>query len=333
MPSISRRGFLIGSLAALAAGALPNNRAEAGLVDRLLARSGRETTPITPNDEFYVTSIGPPPDVRLDRWSLRIAGLVRTPLTLTYDDLLKRRQTSLISTLECIGNDIGGPSIGTARWEGVRLNILLDEAGVKLGAMDLVMRGQDDYSDSVLVARAMRDEVLLATKMNGVPLPPEHGFPARVIVPGIYGMKNVKWLGELELVAGDYQGYWQQQGWSDDAVIPVRSRIDRPGRFDILKPGIHTVKGIAFGGLHGIAKVEVSADGGASWRAAALEPPLSPYAWVLWTYRWEVRTEGDYALMVRATDTRGVVQDPEPRVSFPDGDSGLHRVPVTVKDV
>jgi hypothetical protein len=177
----------------------------------------------------------------------------------------------------------------------------------------------------------MRNEVLLVTKMNGVPLPPEHGFPARLIVPGIYGMKNVKWLSKLELVVEDYQGYWQQQGWSDEAMIPVRSRIDLPRNRDYLPLGRYLMKGIAFGGLHGISQVEVSTNAGAFWQAATLEPPLSPYSWVLWSYRWDIGKEGDYALMVRATDTRGVLQDVEPQVSFPNGDSGLHKILVTVE--
>ena len=235
----------------------------------------------------------------------------------------------MISTLECIGNPVGGDSIGTAKWEGVKLNAILEEAGVGPNAVDLVLRGADGYSDSFPAARAMRDEVLLVTKMNGVPLPAEHGFPARVIVPGIYGMKNVKWLSELELVDQDYKGYWEKRGWSDEASIKVRSRIDAPGDGETVQGNSYLVKGVAFGGLHGIRKVEVSTDGGQTWRETTLEPLLSPYAWVLWSYRWGISSAGRYTLVARATDGRGVLQEATPRRAYPNGATGLHEIVVT----
>ncbi len=207
----------------------PTRLVHAGLFGDLFGGKGQETLPITPNGEFYITSYDITPSVDPEQWSLKIGELVRNPLTLTYEDLLKRPQTTMISTLECIGNPVGGYSIGTAEWEGVRLNSVLDEAGIDPKAVDLVLRAEEDYSDSFPVSRAMRDEVLLSTKMNGVPLPLDHGFPARVIVPGIYGMKNVKWLTGRELVNHDYEGYWQQRNWPDDAFVKLSSRIDLPG--------------------------------------------------------------------------------------------------------
>ena len=330
MQPVSRRTFLAGTAAALAVAALRPDKLHAGVLDRLFGRPARLPGPITPNHEFYLTSIGGTPQVQLDNWSLRVTGLVNHPLTLRYEDLLKRPNVSMISTLECIGNPLGGDSIGTAKWEGVQLNALLDQAGVDPNAVDLVLRGADGYSDSFPAKRAMREEVLLVTKMNGVPLPPDHGFPARVIVPGIYGMKNVKWLTELELVDGDYQGYWERRGWSDDADVKVRSRIDLPGDGDTITMKTAAIRGIAFGGLYGIGKVEVSTDGGASFHEARLEPPLSPYSWVFWTYRWTVPARGRYILVAQATDGRGRTQEAEERSAYPDGASGLHAIAVRV---
>lgn len=175
----------------------PTRLVQAGLLDNLFVHEGRETAPITPNDEFYITSYDLTPPIEAAHWSLRIGGLVNNPLTFTYDDLLKGTHHSMISTLECIGNPVGGYSIGTATWEGIQLNSHMDEAGVESTAVDLVLRVADGYSDSFPVSRAMRDEMMLVTKMNGVPLPPDHGYPARIIVPGIYGMKNVRWLTDL----------------------------------------------------------------------------------------------------------------------------------------
>ncbi len=331
MHRVSRRGFLIGSGAALVTAVFrPTRFADAGVLDRLFGRSRRVTTPITPNDEFYITSIGSAPSVELENWSLHVKGLVKNPVTITYNDLLKRSTTTMISTLECIGNPVGGDSIGTAEWEGVKLNAILDEAGVSPNAVDLVLRGADGYSDSFPAERAMREEVLLATKMNGVRLPAEHGFPARVIVPGIYGMKNVKWLTELELVHGDYKGYWEKRGWSDEAIVKVRSRIDLPGDGETIHASEYVVRGIAFGGIHGISNVEVSTDGGARFQSAQLETPLSPYSWVVWNYVWRPPATGRHTIVVRAMDKRGVRQDAEPGRAFPDGASGLHEVTVKV---
>jgi len=298
---------------------------------RIFGDAARETTPITPNDEFYLTSYSHTPEVDVKTWSLRIKGLVRNPITLTYGDLLKRPHTSMISTLECIGNPVGGESIGNAKWEGVKLNAILDAAGVDPKAVDLVLRGEDGYADSSPAQRAMREEVLLATKMNAALLPEEHGFAVRVIVPGIYGMKNVKWLTELELVDNDFKGYWEKRGWSDEAEVQMMSRIDLPGHSETLNVRRYTIKGIAFSGLRGISKVEVSTDGGMTWHPAMLEPALSPYAWVLWSYQWKIPGPGRYKLVVSATDGQGTLQSPTRRGEFPDGKSGLHDITVKVE--
>jgi DMSO/TMAO reductase YedYZ molybdopterin-dependent catalytic subunit len=177
----------------------------------------------------------------------------------------------------------------------------------------------------------MDGDVLVAHTMNGVPLPRGHGFPARIIVPGIYGMKNVQWLTEIEVVAQNYKGYYQQKGWSDEAIVKTSSHIDVPGHGGVLKGREAMVQGYAFAGTRGISRVELSMDGGESWREAALEPELSPFAWRFWRYRWELPPPGRHSLVVRATDGTGRMQFSEEQAPFPDGAAGLHEITVTVQ--
>ncbi len=150
--------------------------------------------------------------------------------------------------------------------------------------------------------------MLLATKMNGVPLPLDHRFPARVIVPGIYGLKNVKWLTELELVSHDYKGHWQQQSWSDTALVKLSSRIDLPGDRGLISTPRYTMKGIVFNGRLKIYKVEVSIDAGKTWNDATVRLKLSPHTWTPWSYEWTIPKSGEYTIMARAPNEQGVVQ-------------------------
>lgn len=231
MTRYSRRQFLAAAGAATVLFASRPLPTFAGLLDRLLRRAeAKPTTPITPNEDFYVTSYRSPPAVRVADWSLRIHGLVERPVTLDYPQLLAKPSVSQIVILECVGNTVAGEFISTAEWEGVPLRTLLEQAGVNAEAYDVVFRAADGYSDSIRLDRAMTGDVLIAHKMNGVPLPQGHGFPARVIVPGVYGMKSVQWLTEIEIVDHDYKGYYQQKGWSDEALIETMPRIDVPGQ-------------------------------------------------------------------------------------------------------
>jgi DMSO/TMAO reductase YedYZ molybdopterin-dependent catalytic subunit len=306
-------------------------RVRAGWFDALRPTPSRTTPAITPNKDFYVTSCcSTPRPPKPEHWSLTVKGLVDHPITLRYDDLLARPAVREIVTLECIGNPVGGESISTAEWGGIRLAELLSKAGVAPGSVDLVMRAADGYSDSFPIRRALESDVLIAYTMNGEPLPREHGYPARIIVPGIYGMKHVKWLTELEVVNEDYQGYWERQGWSDEALVRLRSRIDAPGFGERLPVGAVTVRGIAFGGRPPIGRVEVSTDGGRSWQTASLTPPLSPHAWTHWSYSWHIPRPGSYSLIVRGVDGTGAVQRADAGDPFPRGASGLHTVHVTV---
>lgn len=329
MARVSRRDFLRLAGGAAVASTLPGP-AFAGLLDRLFGDAPRARLPLTPNDEFYVTSYRSPPDIRVKRWTLSIKGLVDRPVTLTHEQLTARPTVSEIVTLECVGNGVAADAISTAEWEGVPLKTLLEEAGVRAQAVDVVFRAADGYSDSIPLARAMSGDVLVAHRMNGVELPRGHGFPARVIVPGIYGMKNVQWLTEIEVSDRDYKGYYQQKGWSDEAVVKTSSHIDLPGHGGVVKGRETIVQGYAFAGTRGIRLVEVSTDGGRSWRDAALEPELSPYAWRFWTYRWDLPAPGRYDLRVRATDGTGRLQITEEQPAFPDGAVGLDEVTVTV---
>lgn len=329
MGRLSRRNFLRLAGGAALVTALPAS-ALAGVLNQLFRSSPRLRPALTPNEEFYVTSYGSPPDIRVEQWSLSIQGLVERPLALTYPQLMSRPAVSQVVTLECIGNGLAADAISTAQWEGVPLKALLEEAGASSQAVDVIFRAADGYSDSLPFVRAMAGDVLVAHRMNGVPLPRGHGFPARIIVPGIYGMKNVQWLTGIEIVAQDYKGYYQQKGWSDEAIVKTSSHIDLPGHGGVINGRYALVQGYAFAGTRGIKQVEVSTDGGGTWRVAELEPALSPSAWRFWNYRWEIQEPGRHSLAVRATDGRGQLQSLEEQPAFPDGAGGLHEITVTV---
>lgn len=330
MPGPSRRTFLKIAGSLLLVSALPV-QSLAGLLDRLFGYPERKATrPITPNDEFYVTSYRSPPTIRLGEWSLSVTGLVERPIMLTYEQLVGRPTVLQIVTLECVGNTIAGEFISTAEWEGLSLRSLLEEVGAHANAYDVVFRAADGFSDSIRIDRAMAGDVLIAHRMNGVPLPQAHGFPARIIVPGHYGMKSVQWLTEIEVVAYDYKGYYQKKGWTEDAVVQTMSRIDLPGHGTTITGLSQGMQGLAFAGIRGIRLVEISLDDGAHWTAATLEPPISPYAWTFWHYDWAVPAPGRYTVLVRATDGTGQIQTALEQDSAPDGATGLHEITVTV---
>ncbi|MDP1572043.1 MAG: molybdopterin-dependent oxidoreductase [Vicinamibacterales bacterium] len=287
---------------------------------------------LTPVGDFYTVSknLFFDPDVDASSWSLRVAGLVERPLTLTLDDLRAMPAVTMPATLACIGHGVPARPIGNAEWTGVPLRDVLARAGgPQAGAEDLIFIGADNYTDSIPIAKALDAGTLLAYAMNGAPLVRAHGAPLRAIVPGIYGMKNAKWIRTLELVSGDYRGYWQQRGWSEAAPYMTLSRFDVPREGDGVAAGVPlTLGGIAFAGDRGISRVEVSVDGGTRWETATLAPPLGPFTWVLWTWDWTPEAPGSHRLIVRATDGAGALQPAEPRPSFPAGATGLHAVSV-----
>ena len=279
---------------------------------------------ITSNADFYHVSKNiSDPRVSADGWSLQLSGLVDQEVSYTLDDLLARVTTRKITTLCCISNEIGGDLIGTAEWQGLPLRTLLNEAGVQPEAVDIKLSAADDYQDSIPVARGMDPDTIIVVGMNGEPLPPDHGFPARLIVPGIYGMKNLKWLREIELVNNDFQGYWQTRGWSDTAVVNIWARIDTPTSGETLDPGPATIAGVAFAGDRGIYEVEVSLDDGESWNVAALEPAINPpLTWVRWALPFDAEPDSELNIRVRVTDGEGVTATKERNSPLPDGATG-----------
>lgn len=287
---------------------------------------------ITPVGDFYTVSKNAFFDPNLDAasWRLNVFGLVGRPLALSLDDLRQFPSVTMPATLACISHGVPARPIGNAEWTGVRLRDVLERAGgVADRAGDLIFIGDDNYTDSLTVDKALDAGTLLAYAMNGAPLVRAHGAPLRAIVPGIYGMKNAKWIRAIELAEGDYRGFWQQRGWSDTAPYMTLSRFDVPRDGDTLAGGVPvTLGGIAFAGDRGIAQVEVSADGGTSWHTAELTPPLGPFTWVLWTWHWTPPASGRHRLLVRATDGTGALQAEARRPSFPDGATGWHAIDV-----
>jgi DMSO/TMAO reductase YedYZ molybdopterin-dependent catalytic subunit len=275
---------------------------------------------ITPTGDFYdVSKNTADPEVDVKRWKLEIGGHTENALSLTYDDIKLLPSIEQYATLECISNSVGGDLIGNAFWRGVRLKDLLDRAVLKAGVVDIVLRASDGYADSIPLDRARSDGTILAYEMNGAALTSTHGFPLRLIVPGIYGMKNVKWITRIEAVDYDFKGYWQARGWDDRAVYKTMSRIDVPGK-SVSADAV--IAGIAFAGDRSIEKVEVSTDGGKSWEPAEVKPSLSPYSWVLWHKEWTGASAGPHLVLVRATDGQGNIQTSQHTPPIPDGASG-----------
>ncbi|HKV55465.1 MAG TPA: molybdopterin-dependent oxidoreductase [Candidatus Binataceae bacterium] len=312
---ISRRKFI-----GLASGTLA--LASAPLAARTFAADGgpRSFGGLTPNRDFYVTSYGGTPRVDPREWRLKIHGLVEHPLTLTLADIQQLKPVRQTLTLECIGNPPDGDSIGNAEWTGTMLKPLLERAGVQPGAVYAAMRAADGYSTGVPLAEIMREENWLPYLMNGAPLPAEHGYPVRIFIPGKYGMKQPKWITEIEFVDRPYLGYWEQRGWSNEAWRKVNSGFFSPrpagGIFDILsldnaarvKAPVDLI-GWALAGPSGIHRVEISTDNGASWHPAELVENRSPYIWTVWKYHFSPGTPGDYTVRVRATDGSGLTQN------------------------
>ncbi|HCF88046.1 MAG TPA: hypothetical protein DEV72_22915 [Ktedonobacter sp.] len=288
---------------------------------------------ITSNDQYYVVSknLFADPVVNGGSWQLTVDGDVDHPYTLNYQELLALPMQRQYESMMCISNEVGGVYMSNALWEGVRLKDLLERAGVKSGAQKIVFYATDDYSDSIHLDKALEPTTLLAVRMNGATLPQGHGFPVRMLVPGIYGMKHCKWLTHIQVVTQDYQGYWQERGWSDPAPIRLTARIDTPlDGSNVPAKQVAYVGGVAFSGNKGISEVDVSLDGGDSWQIATLKRPLSNLTWVLWEFPWHPTSPGNYTLIARTIDMEGNVQDPQIAPPAPDGSSGYHTIAVSV---
>ena len=281
---------------------------------------------ITPNADFYrIDTALSFPNVNLDTWKLRIHGMVDNEVVLTYQDILDMPQIERTITICCVSNEIGGPYIGNAVWQGVLLRDLLEQAGVQTGAEQVFSRSLDGWTCGFPVDVAIDGrDAMLAIGMNGEPLPLEHGFPARLIVPGIYGyVSATKWLKEIEINKwSDAVGYWVPLGWSRDAPIKTQSRIDVPRNNQELQPGVNKIAGVAWAQHTGIEKVEVRIDKG-EWIEATLSEDLTDDAWRLWSCDW-VATSGKHTAQVRATDKSGYTQTETVTSVAPDGATGWH---------
>ncbi|MET8309017.1 molybdopterin-dependent oxidoreductase [Micromonospora sp. NPDC005173] len=288
---------------------------------------------VTPNFGFYrIDTALVVPQVDPATWRLRIHGRVGTERTYTYADLLARPLVERYVTLACVSNEVGGDLIGNARWLGVPLRELLDEVQPDADADQVVGRSVDGWTCGTPTA-ALRDgrDALLAIGMNGEPLPVEHGFPVRMVVPGLYGYVSAcKWVTELELTRfADFDAYWVPRGWSVQGPIKTQSRIDAPRSRNRLTAGPVTVAGVAWAQHRGIRRVEVRVDGG-PWQEAELAPTVSVDTWVQWSWRWDA-TPGEHRLQVRATDATGETQTEREQGVVPDGATGWHTVTVNVR--
>ncbi len=289
---------------------------------------------ITSNDQYYIVSknLFSDPSVNGDTWHLSVSGEIEHSFSLSYKDLLALPTKQQYESMMCISNEVGGPYMSSALWEGIPLADLLARGGaIKPGATKVVLYAADDYSDSIHLSKALEPTTLLALRMNGTTLPQGHGFPLRLLVPGIYGMKHVKWITRIEVVNTDFQGYWQERGWSDPAPLRMTSRIDTPLTGATLTANKTTyIAGVAFSGNKGISEVDVSFDNGKTWNKTTLKRPLSALTWVLWELSWQPPV-GTYTAIVRAIDAQGNVQDPNIAPPLPDGSTGYHTIELTVK--
>jgi DMSO/TMAO reductase YedYZ molybdopterin-dependent catalytic subunit len=290
------------------------------------------TPVLTATPDFYHVSKNIiDPTVSAGDWTLKITGLVDKELEFTHDQLVARATTQKITTLCCISNQLNGDLIGTAQWTAVPLIDLLNEAGVQDGAVDLKFHAADDYEDSVSIEVGLDPDNLVVVGMNGEMLADDHGFPARLIIPNIYGMKNVKWVDRIEVVDEDFKGYWQTRGWSDSAVVNEWGRIDFPENRQEIDAGPQTLTGVATAGARGVSRVEVTLDDTASWTDAILEPALNPpFTWVRWALPVDL-AEGEYKMRIRVTDGEGNVMQETDRSPLPDGATGWPRRTVRVK--
>jgi DMSO/TMAO reductase YedYZ molybdopterin-dependent catalytic subunit len=288
-------------------------------------------TPIVvPNSEFYrIDTALLTPSVNTDDWTLRIHGLVDRETTLTWAQLLALPMIEQYVTISCVSNTVGGGLVGNAKWTGVRLRDVLDIAGVQANATQLVGRSVDKWTAGMPTAWVMDPsrEPMIALKMNDEPLPPIHGYPARLIIPGLYGyVSATKWLKELELTTLEaFDGYWVPLGWAKEAPILTQSRIDTP--HSGVKAGQIKVAGIAWAPDRGVSRVEVAIEG--AWRDARLSAPISDTTWVQWVTDWDA-TPGQHEIQVRATDGKGVVQEQLSSPPAPDGARGWHTIAVSV---
>jgi DMSO/TMAO reductase YedYZ molybdopterin-dependent catalytic subunit len=288
----------------------------------------------TPNEDFYRidTQIGVPRLSR-DGWTLTVRGQVGQERTYTIDQLLEEFEViERAITLTCVSNEVGGDLVGNARWLGVRVSDVLEASGVEDGATQVVGRAFDGFTTGYPVERAFDRDAMLAVAMNGEPLPPEHGYPLRMVVPGLYGyVSATKWLQEIELTTFEaFDQYWVERDWDQTAPIKISSRIDTPGGLSTVQ-GTTMVGGVAWAQPVGVDKVEVQIDDG-EWQEARLGAGFNDVTWRQWTYEWDTSQveSGRHTITVRATDSNGNLQIQERQEPFPNGATGWQSLVVQV---
>jgi DMSO/TMAO reductase YedYZ molybdopterin-dependent catalytic subunit len=293
---------------------------------------------LTKTDEIYIQTIPEgaagvhwKADAGIDpaQWTIRVDGLCNNPFNLTAADLQTRPPLQLMRTLECIGQPPGGNLVSNAVWVGTQLWPVLQEAQPRQNATWIKFTCRDGYTTGLPLDQLRRPQTLLIYAVNGEPLPPEHGFPVRLMTPGRYGQKNPKWIERMEFVAGTPKGFWEDQGFSDTCWVLTNSKIERPFRGETIPLGkLFTLAGFALS-QYPITKVEISPDRGATWLEAILGLNNSPDVWTMWTLDWTPGTAGEVELWVRAWDNQGRVQ-PEIDDTEPDGFNGYHKLLITV---
>jgi DMSO/TMAO reductase YedYZ molybdopterin-dependent catalytic subunit len=289
---------------------------------------------VTPNDRFYtVTKNILDPTIARPVWRLAVTGQVARPRTYTFAELTALPASEQEATLSCISNDVGDGLSSNARWTGVPLRQLLETAGPQGNIARVVCYGADNYVDTIPLDKALDPTTFVAWAMNGAPLPQRHGYPVRIVVPGRFGEKSVKWVTRIELAAEDVKGFYERQGWGPTFVTQTFSRFDLPhdGQAIALAGAApFTIQGIAFAGDRGITRVEISTDDGHTWQNAQLDYQPSRIAWAFWSLAWRPTQPGEYRLAVRAVDGAGTYQTSDRRGITPDGATGYHRITVRV---
>lgn len=286
----------------------------------------------TPNTDFYrVDTALTVPTIDVGSWSLRIHGMVDHELELSFADLLNRPLIERDITLNCVSNEVGGPYIGTARWLGVPLVQLLREAGAHAGADQVVARSSEGMTIGTPVQTVLDGrDTMLCLAMNGQPLPAQHGFPVRMLTPGLYGYAGAcKWITDIELTTFDaFDAYWVKRGWSAQGPVKTASRIDKPAPLAQLSTNTTTtIAGVAWAQHRGINTVEIRIDNG-TWEKAELLPVPSIDTWVQWRHPWKP-SPGQHTITVRATDATGTVQTEQRATPFPNGATGWHNIIIT----
>ena len=295
--------------------------------------AGPNLPPVTPNDKFYsVTKNNVDPTPKVGAWGLEVKGNVRTPLKLRLADLEKMQSFDQQTTLQCISNPVGGNLSSNAIWTGVSLRTLLDQAGASDKAKQIMFFGADGFVDTIPIEAANHPYTLVVHKMNGADLPEHHGFPVRLIVPGYVGEKSVKWLTGIEVREEPGDGFYEKQGWGPHFEIENSSRFDAPAadaEFKVNQPA--QLKGTAFGGDRGVRAVQITLDGGDTWKTAEITYPGTRLTWAQWVYNFVPKEADDFTATVRCIDGLGGIQSDVKHGPGPGQVSGQPDLDFTVK--